>query len=426
MTSRTSITVHHPASAGDSRPALVLVAVDMGRHLGTEPGKAWAWACAIARRYRLHVVTAPAVAARCRHEKDAAEWSWHITRLSQPTSMGFTYYRDYARWCREVPRVVRALVPEVQPVGLHHITLGSFRILPRYDQCGIPYTLGPLGGGESTPRAYLGTARLQWGPWISELMRPWLNNAFAAIPSLRAVMGRSRLALATSSDTEAILRRMGAKTTGVVFPDRVPADVDPARAQPPAERAADLKRCVRLVWSGRAVWWKAGQLAVELLRRLVQSGVNAELTVFSYGHALAAWRRQIRAAGVSAYCRIGGFVPRGELLVALGRAHVFVYPTLHDSSSPALLEAYAMGLPSLSVGLGGPAVVATKNTGYNVRPANLDEWLDGAVARVRQWQQDPVAWATASMAARARAGEFGSAYLGAAVDQWLAPELFSR
>ncbi len=412
--------------ADEPRPPLILVAVDMARHGGTEPGKAWAWACALARRYTLHIVTAPAVAERCRGEDVAAEWHWHVTRVAQPHAVGLSYYRAYARWCRDVPRVVKEIVATARPVGLHHIVLGSFRVLPRYDRCGVLYSLGPLGGGEATPRELLATARLAWYSWIYEWARPWLSDASAGVPALRAVMRGSQLALGTSRETERVLQRMGARRTGVDFPDCLPADVNPSVAQPVAMRAAELGQRVRLIWSGRAVWWKAGQLAVEFLRRLTAAGVDAELQMFSYGHALDAWRRLIAAAGLASRVRISGFVPRTELLAAFGRAHLFVYPTLHDSAATALLEAYAMGLPSLTVGLGGPAVVATPQTGYNVRPTDLNTWLDGAVKRVRLWQREPATWVAASEAASTRAREFGTNHMDAMVDRWLPPAVFTR
>jgi len=420
-----SASTRPPVAAGD-RPRLILVAVDMGRHLGSEPGRAWAWACALAGRYRLQVVTSAAVAERCRHEEPAAGWEWHVTLAPTPAASGLGYYRAYRGWCREVTTLLQELVPRLRPVALLHITLGSFRVLPRYDRCGVPYVLGPMGGGEVTPRELLRTARLPAGPWLSEWARPWLNRVFTGMPPLRSVMRGSRLAFATSSDTEEILRQMGARATAVIFPDQVPADVVAERAQPPAERVAELQGRIRLVWSGRAVWWKAGQIAVEFLRRLVDAGVEAELSVFSHGHALEAWRRKARTAGVEARCRIEGFVARQELLTVLGRAHAFVYPTLHDSSSPALLEAYAMGLPSLTVGLGGPAVVATDKTGYNLRPRDLDAWIDAAVEQVRCWQREPATWVAASQAARARAAEFGPDHLDRIVGRWLSPGVFAR
>ena len=70
------------------RPPLLLIAVHMGRHLGSEPGRAWAWACELSRHYQLHIVTPAWVADECRREELAAEWTWHPTRAPQPTTMG--------------------------------------------------------------------------------------------------------------------------------------------------------------------------------------------------------------------------------------------------------------------------------------------------------------------------------------------------
>ncbi|HVU24102.1 MAG TPA: hypothetical protein VHE13_08260, partial [Opitutus sp.] len=135
------------------RPALIVVAVDISPERGSEPGKAWNWCCALARQYRLHVVTGSALDPRCREHPAAAEWTWHLTPSAQPIDPGLSYYRHYARWCDEALAMAQAVIAREPVAGIHHITLGSFRVLPRYDRLGVPYTLGPLGGGEVAPPA---------------------------------------------------------------------------------------------------------------------------------------------------------------------------------------------------------------------------------------------------------------------------------
>ncbi len=415
-----SAAVQRPAR---DRPPLVFVAAHIARHAPSEAGKSWNWARALARHYQLHLVAPTDAAQQCRDEPEAAGWSWHVTPRGQPLALGLRYYGEYAQWCRDATEVIRELIPAVRPVLVHHITLGSFRVLPRYDRCGAPYTIGPLGGGETTPRELLRTARFPTSVLLAEFFRPWLNRAATMVPSLRAVMRATQLALATTPETETVLRRMGARRTGVAFPDCLAPDVDPTTARPAAERAAELPRRVRLIWAGRAVWWKAGQLALELLARLRGVGIDAELAMYCGGPAADAWRNRAAALGLGDACRVHGLIPRPQLLAELGRAHVFVFPTLHDSANAALLEAYAMGLPSLTVGLGGPAVIATPETGFNVRPDNLDTWVGAAAARVRHWQQEPAGWLAASEAAVRRARAFGPAHIEAIVDRWLMPEV---
>lgn len=395
----------------------------MMRGGGSEPGRAWDWACALARHFTLHIVTAPAVAERCRGQPEASGWHWHTTRSPAPVSMGWRYYRDYAAWGREVPALVRRVCAAVGPCRVHHVTLGSFRFLPRYDRCQVPFSLGPLAGGEVMPWRLLPGARLPGPALASEFFRPALNQAFTLLPGLRSVVRASGLVLVTSAESERVVRRMGARRTAVVFPDRVPPDLQMDAAADRGGLAEELRQRVRLVWSGRALWWKAGHLAIELLRRLCHQGVDASMEMYTYGPALPAWRRMIAAAGLADRCVVSGFVPHRELHRALGRAHAFVYPTFHDSSCPALLEAYALGLPSLTVGLGGPSVVATTAAGFNVRPENLDDWLDEAVRCVRSWQAAPETWVAASRAARERASDFDGAYLDRLVARWfVAPE----
>ncbi|HVU22997.1 MAG TPA: glycosyltransferase, partial [Opitutus sp.] len=277
------------------------------------------------------------------------------------------------------------------------------------------------------PPAYLRTARMPWRQRAAERLRPWINLACVRRPGVPPVLRGAGLVLATTPETERLLRRGGAGNVAVAFPDCTPTDAAAAAlATRNDDRAAALADGVRLIWFGRALWWKGGQLAIELLRRLAATGVPCELSIHSFGAALESWRTRIAALGLSARCRIPGYVDRQTLLEELARTHVFVYPTIHDSSSSALLEAYAMGVPSLSTGVGGPALVATPATGYNERTPDLEAWLGAAVARAQQWQRDPAAWMAASAAARARAAEFGPGHVVRLAERWLSPAAYQR
>lgn len=407
------------------RPPLIFAAVDIAPDRGSEPGRAWNWARALARRYTLHVVTAPAIAECCRREPEAAGWKWWPTRTAQPMALGLEYYRQYARWCDEVPAIVNEIRAKARPIGVHHMTLGSFRVLPRYDRCGLPYTLGPLGGGECAPWSYIRSARLPWRASFEEMSRPWINWACVMRPAVKRVVRGARLVLATTAETEGLLRRAGARRTGAVYPDCAPADALSWAAETD-HRVQTLPENVRLMWHGRALWWKNGQIAVELLRRLLAAGVRCELAIYAFGPALDAWRATIARAGVGGQCRIAGFLDRPRLLEELRKTHVLVYPTMHDSAGSTLPEAYAAGVPSLSAGVGGPRMIATRETGFNERTADFEAWLQAAVQCVSRWQREPETWLAASVAARARATEFGPENVVREVDRWLPRERYAR
>jgi len=65
-------------------------------------------------------------------------------------------------------------------------------------------------------------------------------------------MKGASLVLATSLETERVLRRMGARRTEVVFPDAYDQPVDAEAVLALRRKQADrLTQCIRLLWQGR-------------------------------------------------------------------------------------------------------------------------------------------------------------------------------
>ena len=96
--------------------------------------------------------------------------------------------------------ISRELIERFPIAGLCHVTLGSFRILPRYDRLGVPYTVGPLGGGECAPFSITRQRLTPLADKITETVRPVLNNSFALVPPLRTCLRSAALVLNTSRE----------------------------------------------------------------------------------------------------------------------------------------------------------------------------------------------------------------------------------
>ena len=393
---------------GDDKPRLLLVAAAILADTGSEPGKGTIWARTLAQFYRLEILTQPSYARALAEKGLPAGCRVHAVSEDIPTHPStLRYLRNYDRWCQEVIPVCRKLCREGDIVGLHHVTLGSFRVLPRYDRLDLPYTLGPLGGGECIPWSLLGEMRLPAKEIVREAIRLPLNFLFMLNPGLRAVLAGARLTLATTQESARLLAFMGARRTAVVFPDAIDAGTDDASVLAARERqVATLPARVRLVCAGRALWWKGIHLAIDFLNLLPRLGIDATLEIFSAGEALAARRARAARLGIGEQTVFHGMVSRGELMEAYKACHLFVTPTMHDSASSALLEAYATGLPSMTLGLGGAATVTTPAAGFNQRVERLEDWLQAGVQTVANWVADPARWLEACQAAKARTHDF--------------------
>ena len=131
----------------NKNPRLILVAAAILADTGSEPGKGTIWARTLAQFFRLEILTQPTYARAL--EKSGVPEGCRVHAVSEdiPTHPNLVrYLRNYDRWCQEVIPVCRELCRVRDIVGLHHVTIGSFRVLPRYDRLDLPYTLGPLGG----------------------------------------------------------------------------------------------------------------------------------------------------------------------------------------------------------------------------------------------------------------------------------------
>jgi glycosyltransferase involved in cell wall biosynthesis len=406
------------------KPGLILVAAAILADTGSEPGKGTIWARALAKFYRLEIVTMPTYARELQRSGMPPGCRAHAAGDDVPTSPSAArYLLRYEHWCQQAIPVCRRIAREVPVAGLHHVTLGSFRVLPRYDRLGIPYTLGPLGGGEYIPWPLLPQLRLPPRQVLLEAARLPINYLFPLLPRLRAVLAAARLTLATTAQSAALLTTMGARNVAVVFPDAIDTgdddgDVLRRREQQAAELPASGFRCV---CAGRALWWKGIHLAIDFVHLLRGRGIDATLEIFSTGEILGDLRGRARNLGLEAHVAFPGMVSRKDLMTAYERCHLFVNPTMHDSASSALLEAYATGLPSMTLGLGGAATVTSSATGLNARVESIADWFDAGQRMVAGWLSDPRSWLGTCRAAKARSHDFGPAHPEACVREHLEP-----
>jgi glycosyltransferase involved in cell wall biosynthesis len=327
--------------------------------------------------------------------------------IKQKSRPGLLYYISYHHWCRQVIPKCMELVREINPVGLHHPIMGSFRMLPGFFRLQIPYSLGPLGGGETAPLRLLCGAGLPITELVKESCRPALNYACLINPHSRRVLREARMVLASTQETERLLQWAGAKATAVVFPDAINLALSPD--DPLATRwqqRQELPQNFRCIWSGRFLWWKGGQLAIRFVHRLRRAGYNASLDIYSGGKGLDHLKQLAKQLDLETHIRFNGTVPRAELLKAYLGAHLFVYPTLHDSSSSAIPEAYSTALPTFTLALGGTRMATDPRAGFNQTPHTIAEWLEHGTQLVKGWMANPDEWLRACTAAHQKRNSF--------------------
>ena len=379
--------------------------------LGSEPGVGWHWAREIARRG--HEVTVLTRAANRARIEGAGE---------PPAGLDFADF-DLPRWARRWKRGGRGIrlyyvlwqwgayrraraLHRARPFDLvHHITFGVLRHPSFMGGLGIPFLLGPLGGGERAPW------RLRRGfgarGWLIDLARDAANLAARLDPGVNAALARaSAIYLKTGETRRAIPARFRAKARVAIeigiAPDEVMDVPDNVETSPPPANG------LRLLFAGRFVYWKGGQLAIAALARLAARDPAARLTMIGRGAAEARWRRLAARLGVADRIVWRGWVGRADLARAYRGHDAFLFPSLHDSSGNVVLEALAAGLPVVCLDLGGPAAMVDASCGRVIETRGRDAAAvaEGLARALGALAADPALRRDLGAGARARAKAF--------------------
>ena len=174
---------------------------------GSEPGIGWNWALGLARAgHEVWVLTRA-------NNRPAIE---RALAAIAPMSLHFVYYDlpAWARWWKRGGRGVRTyyllwqwgayrqarrLCRAIRFDLVHHLTFGVFRHPSFMGRLGLPFVFGPVGGGETAPRALRRTFPLRG--YLADAARDAANWLVRIDPLMASVYRRAALTLCKTAET---------------------------------------------------------------------------------------------------------------------------------------------------------------------------------------------------------------------------------
>lgn len=332
---------------------------------GSEPGVGWGVAREMARFHDVWVITRA-------NNRTAIEAE--LARNPVP-GLNFVYY-DLPRWARFWKSgqrgvqlyyylwqigayfVARNLHRRIGFDLIHHVTFVKYWSPSLLALLPVPFIWGPVGGGESAPRAFWRDFSLRGH--VYEALRGLARWLGEHDPLVRLTARRSAVALATTNETAARLRKLGARNVQVF------SEVGLSKEEI-AELGKIEGRSGNPVWFisiGRLLHWKGFHLG---LRAFAEAGLaGAEYWIVGDGPERRRLETLARNLGIAERVKFWGTLPREETLQKLAECDVLVHPSLHDSGGWVCIEAMAAGKPIICLDLGGPAIQVTNRTGFKV------------------------------------------------------------
>ena len=334
---------------------------------GSEPGVGWNWVRQIARFAEVWVLTRannrPAIETALAGEPlpgvhwvyfDLPRWA----RFWKKGQRGVHLY--YYLWQIGAYRIGRRLHRRVAFDLVHHVTFVNYWLPSFLVLLPVPFVWGPVGGGESAPRAFYRTFSLRGR--VHEWLRDLARRLGEHDPFVRMTVRRAAVALAKSYETEARLKELQASDVRLMSEVAWSKEEIERLASTPTHTGGPF----RLLSVGRLLHLKGFHLGLRAFARLSDEFRDIEYWLIGDGPERRNLERLAQALGVAKKVRFWGALPREEVLRKLSEVNVLVHPSLHDSGGWVCVEAMAAGRPVICLDLGGPAVQVTEETGFRI------------------------------------------------------------
>ena len=396
-------------------PKKILVsAYSCSPEAGSEPGIGWNWAQSIAADGHEVIVITRAVnrvtiEIFCKGQFCNPKFVFHdlSARVQKIYKLPFGNYIYYLLWQYTAAKRAVDLHRTEKFDQVQHITWGSFRAASFMGKLGIPFVFGPVGGGEDTPNQL--RRGLGWRGRLWDFLRRLSNSFLLVDPFMRSTYADASEILTTTPET---LSKIPAAYR---YKARVQhaAGVCPATLldRPPTKVLSSFRRngaTLQILYVGRLVPWKGLHLALQALAALGEMRSAVRLTVIGDGYDAPRLKRIADRLNLGDTVRLIPWMPREALLPIVPDFDLFLFPSLHDSGSMAVLEALSFGLPGVCLDLGGPSEFVNDSCGRVVLTAGTDE--SGVVEQIAAFLsdliRDPDTLKRLSEGARNRANSF--------------------
>ena len=369
---------------------------------GSEPGVGWQWLVQLARQHHVVLIThaffrehlEPALAA-AGVKVEAHYFQAGTFGLHPHIQLNSRAYYTWWQW--RLRALVKRLIAEQDFDFIHHLTWGTLRFPCLLGGMGVPLVMGPLGGGETAPLRFFGGLpfKVRAFDYLRSLSLLWVRLDPLATWGPK----RAALVLCKSVDSLRALPR-SVQSRAVVMPEIGSPAVDLS------QRVAQVKlsqcdRRFRMLFAGRLLGWKGVAIALNATVRMVRDGLDVQLDIAGDGPLRTFLIGEVARHGLQDRVKLLGVIPRPDLMSLYGRADLFVFPSLHDSSGNVVLEALSRGLPVVCLDLGGPSAYINDSCGVVIKTAGLSKReLENRLADVlAALVRDPVRVASMSRSA---------------------------
>lgn len=333
---------------------------------GSEPGVGWNWAMALAKYNDVIVLT------REENRREIEDYKkespipfkieyFGISFFEKNTKIPFQKNLYTMVWQRKVVEFAKELNKKYKFDICHHITYASYKYPTELYKLGIPLIVGPVGGGEVTPKSCRIAYSVKYR--LIECIHDLQIKSIVHSRNFKAMCKNASMILVTTQETFDCIPVMYKRKMKIMQTIGISEkEIREERSLREYKNAEKFK----VLYVGNLLPLKGVQLLPKIAQKLNDKDVLFQIV--GAGPEKKRMEQFVHEHGLEQNFEFVGAVSRNKVLEHMDDAHLFIFPSFHDSGAMVVLEAMARELPVLAMNTGGPAVHIQNGRGIVVKP----------------------------------------------------------
>src|SRR5690606_34393388 len=351
---------------------ILIVAYACEPFKGSEQGVGWNFSIELARHNKISVITRANNQSIIEHNipeevRDNISFYYYDTaplflKLKKKAKGLYTYYTF---WQLGVLGLAKKLHKKEQFDYVFQPTMGSIWMPTFLSFINIPFIWGPLGGGEGVPKSFIKT--LPWKQQIVQRTRYFLRYISFINPLLLWSLSRCKTILVRTENTLSFVPGIFRPKCKLILETAIEDVI--FKHQIENNRSEQLK----IIMTGRLVPFKNVKSVIQAIQ-LSPADLDFHLFIIGMGPEKAAIKKEIEAGALQDRVTLINELPREGVLEMLTTSHIYLFPSLREGGSWALMEAMAIGLPVVCLNWTGNAIITDVSSAIQLDVTDPDHF----------------------------------------------------
>ena len=357
---------------------------------GSEAGVGWNWILQMAQENKLYVIA---------RANDQKKIETYLPKKIENNVTFFYYdtcdllkkvkkkdkglYLYYCFWQIGIIPLVRKIIKKYNPDYTMHLTFGSLwmpTFLPFFK---TKFIWGPIGGGDGVPKSYL--KELPTKQRIVQTARYFLMgtsflNPLVFIPSKKAEVILCR----TKNNIEALPKK---------YQNKARVILETAMDQSEFEKIEITKRnnenVIKIISKGRLVPFKNIIMGLKVIKKIIDDGYEIEYTIIGDGPEKNRLKKLVKNLDIEKNVNFIGQLDRNKVLKYLKNSDIYLFPSLREGGSWALMEAMSSGLPVICFNWTGSGEITDDKSAIRITPSKMSEDIDAFYNALKEMIDNP-------------------------------------